>query len=199
MSSLALPPPLCSACKRRAAGGPGPPSQRHLRNQAGTWGKPAMTASRCCAALRPFISARDTSTMPLKVSGPSVQLQAEDGQGAPVGKRRGMAVPTTQHRPARPPAAALRAGDVAVGHAAERNHGEVCGAVLILDRSGLLAAAACRRRRHSALAPRLCAPWASALAAGCTARPLPGHKRPAVANGGGRGRSSGACLRGAHD
>lgn len=33
-----------------------------------------MTASRCCSAPRPRISARDTSTMPLKVSGPSVQL-----------------------------------------------------------------------------------------------------------------------------
>ena len=34
-----------------------------------------MTASRCCAALRPRISARDTSTMPLNVSLPSVQLR----------------------------------------------------------------------------------------------------------------------------
>lgn len=47
----------------------------HLRNHSGTSGKPAMTASRCSAAVRPRISARDTSTMPRNVSGPSVQLR----------------------------------------------------------------------------------------------------------------------------
>lgn len=36
-----------------------------------------MTASRCCAAVRPLIIAWLTSTMPLNVSGPSVQLRGD--------------------------------------------------------------------------------------------------------------------------
>jgi hypothetical protein len=47
------------------------------RNQGGTEGKPETTASRCCAAVRPFISARDTSTIPLNVSLPAVQLRGD--------------------------------------------------------------------------------------------------------------------------
>ena len=55
----------------------------HLRNHGWICGKPAMTAARCSWALRPRISALDTSTIPENVSGPLVQLQDEGrgGQG----------------------------------------------------------------------------------------------------------------------